>query len=509
MRVTGLGHAGLFIETAAGSVLCDPWQTPAFFTSWFPFPDNTDLDWSTFGAADYLYVSHLHRDHCDAELLRGHVSRKATVLLPEFATDELERELSDLGFRSFVRTETGQQVDLDGLRVAITALTAPDDGPIGDSVLALDDGEAVLLNQNDAHPVDIEALREFGDFDAHFLQFSGAIWWPMVYDLPQAAKREFGRRKRASQNERAFRFIDAVGAKHVFPTAGPPCFLDADLWHLNDLHRDEDNIFPDQACFLDLMEDRGYGNGHLMLPGTVAELERSRCTTAHPLSPAEIRSVFEDKEEYLRAYAHRQCRTLEREHARLATPAPDLLDELKGWWEPLLRRADHICAGVGGPVRFDVGDQPLVVDFGTREVREWAGENCRYRFWAPAALVATCVARREPDWSNSLFLSMRFRASRIGPYNEYVYTFFKCLTEERIDYVERWYADREDGGEDIVLDGWRVQRHCPHLRGDLSRFGTIEDGVLTCSMHGWSFDLESGHCLTSPGHDIRASRVDP
>ncbi|MDW6064827.1 MBL fold metallo-hydrolase [Streptomyces sp. FXJ1.4098] len=83
MRVTGLGHAGLFIETAAGTVLCDPWVNPAFFGSWFPFPDNTDLDWDHYGrAADYLYVSHLHRDHFDAENLRRNVRKDLTVLLP-------------------------------------------------------------------------------------------------------------------------------------------------------------------------------------------------------------------------------------------------------------------------------------------------------------------------------------------------------------------------------------------------------------------------------------------
>jgi UDP-MurNAc hydroxylase len=46
-------------------------------------------------------------------------------------------------------------------------------------------------------------------------------------------------------------------------------------------------------------------------------------------------------------------------------------------------------------------------------------------------------------------------------------------------------------------DGYVVQRHCPHLKADLTRFGTTADGVLTCQMHGWQFDLESGRCLTS------------
>ncbi|WP_280208778.1 hypothetical protein, partial [Nocardia cyriacigeorgica] len=36
---------------------------PAYFGSWFPFPDNSQLDWDTLGNCDFLYVSHLHRDH--------------------------------------------------------------------------------------------------------------------------------------------------------------------------------------------------------------------------------------------------------------------------------------------------------------------------------------------------------------------------------------------------------------------------------------------------------------
>jgi nitrite reductase/ring-hydroxylating ferredoxin subunit len=27
-------------------------------------------------------------------------------------------------------------------------------------------------------------------------------------------------------------------------------------------------------------------------------------------------------------------------------------------------------------------------------------------------------------------------------------------------------------------------------------------------MHGWRFDLESGHCLTAAGHDIIAVRIE-
>jgi UDP-MurNAc hydroxylase len=508
MRVTGLGHAGLLLETAAGAVLCDPWTSPAFFGSWFPFPDNADLDWDAIGGADHLYVSHLHRDHFDPELLARHVRKDATVLLPDYPTPELEDCLRDLGFRRFVRTRDGEPFTLDGLRLMITSLTGPGDGPIGDSALSVDDGETVVLNQNDAHPLDTERIREFGAVNAHFLQFSGAIWWPMVYDLPAAARRAFAQRKRTGQEERALRYIDAVGADHVFPNAGPPCFLDEELAAANGHGRgplEGQSIFTDQRQFLRALQDSGRTNGHLLLPGTVAEVRGATCALGQPATAEEIASVFEDREAYLRAYAERRRPQLERERASWSPPPPDLLEQLKAWWEPLMARADRICAGVGGPVRLDVGDRPLVLDFPARQVREWHGEACRYRLSAPAELIATNLARREVDWSNSLFLSLRFTAARVGPYNEFVYTFFKCLSAERIDYVENWYDAADDDGQDIVLDGWRVQPRCPHLRADLSRFGRVEGSTLTCHMHGWRFDLATGRCLSSDGHGVRAT----
>ena len=36
----------------------------------------------------------------------------------------------------------------------------------------------------------------------------------------------------------------------------------------------------------------------------------------------------------------------------------------------------------------------------------------------------------------------------------------------------------------------------------------MEGDTLTCQLHGWKFDLASGRCLTSVGHEIRASRAE-
>src|SRR2546421_724930 len=182
------------IDTPAGSILCDPWVNPAYFASWFPFPDNSQLDWESLGQVDYLYVSHLHRDHFDAAHLRRYVSKQATVLLPEYPTSELRDQLEAVGFTRFLATKTNEVYELDG----------------------------------------------------------------------------------------TWRYIDDLRASHVFPIAGPPCFLDDELWQFNDLGHDEGNIFPDQSVFLAEYAKVGGTNAVVLLPGSVAQLTADGCTTTHP-----------------------------------------------------------------------------------------------------------------------------------------------------------------------------------------------------------------------------------
>ena len=54
-----------------------------------------------------------------------------------------------------------------------------------------------------------------------------------------------------------------------------------------------------------------------------------------------------------------------------------------------------------------------------------------------------------------------------------------------------------------ALGDWIIQRRCPHLRGDLSRFGETRGSILTCTMHGWQFDLSTGRCLATDDDSYR------
>ncbi|MFI1915904.1 Rieske 2Fe-2S domain-containing protein [Nocardia sp. NPDC020380] len=514
MQITSVGHAGFHIRTTAGTILCDPWVNPAYFGSWFPFPDNTQLDWDELGNCDFLYVSHLHRDHWDAKHLADKINKDTTVLLPDYPVPDLKRELEKLGFHKFVETEdsvkhtvTGPGGDLD---IMIIALRAPADGPIGDSGLVVSDGETVCFNMNDARPVDMDVLHDsFGHVDIHLLQYSGAIWYPMVYDIPAKTKANFGKQKRQRGMDRCRSYIEQVGATWVVPSAGPPVFLDDELRYLNDDRGDEGNIFPDQMVFLEQMRIHGNEGGLLMIPGSTADLRGKELNSlTHPVDPD---TIYGDKAAYIEAMAQRMAPVLAAEKATWAEETGEpLLPAVKAKFEPIMAQSDLICDGIGYAVGLVMGDETVVLDFPKRVVREpIEGEGkYRYGFRIDPQLVRTVLRDDEPDWVNTIFLSTRFTTWRVGGYNEFLYTFFKCLTDERIAYADGWFNEAHDDSASTELDGWEVQRRCPHLKADLSKFGVVDGNTLTCNLHGWQWDLESGRCKTSKGHELRSRKLD-
>src|SRR6202012_65332 len=227
---------------------------------------------------------------------------------------DLKNALQMLGFHRFFETTDSVKHQLNGpkgdLDFMVIALRAPADGPIGDSALVVSDGVTTAFNMNDARPVDLDVLTsEFGHIDVHLLQYSGAIWYPMVYDMPARAKESFAVQKRQRQMDRARQYIAQVGATWVVPSAGPPCFLDAELRHLNDDCGDPANIFPDQMVFLDQMRRHGHDRGLLMIPASMADFTGTTLNSlTHPLPADQVEAIFTTgKAAYISDYAERMA----------------------------------------------------------------------------------------------------------------------------------------------------------------------------------------------------------
>ncbi len=513
MRAVSLGHAGILINSGESRILCDPWFVPAFFGSWFVFPRNDKLSPNLLAEIEsptHLYISHIHGDHLDEAFLADHVSRDAVVLLPDFPGQELERRLSVLGFKNFLKTKNGQEISIDSCtKIAIHVETSITDGPGGDSALVVSDGRTRLVNQNDCRTGNLNALLEQGPVDLHWLQYSGAIWYPMVYEDNEATKRKLAAAKVESQFARALKYVQTLNAKAVVPSAGPPCFLDESLFHLNVITGDEISIFPDQHEFLKRLKQQNRVNDILAIPGTIIDISPEAIKATHP-KDIDIENIFTDKKEYLHKYQADWASWLVAEKQRWATEPTDLIATMRVWFEPLMALAPALRKGIGANCLIKTDGLDIFLNFETGTVEKFETQEFGFRFTIPRDLLETVVGLRAVDWSNSLFLSCRFSAWRSGEFNEYLYNFFKSLSVERMQRTEVEAASRlkidTDLSEEIQLGDYVMQRKCPHREADLSIFGEINGQELTCSLHGWRFDLNDGHCLNAENRPLRVRR---
>ena len=70
-----------------------------------------------------------------------------------------------------------------------------------------------------------------------------------------------------------------------------------------------------------------------------------------------------------------------------------------------------------------------------------------------------------------------------------------------VNLGDRCLAVFDIDGEVLVIDGL-----CPHRSGPLSR-GQLEGKVVTCPLHHWQFDLQTGVSQDNPGAKVGTYEV--
>lgn len=237
--LTYLGHAGFIYAAAGKRILIDPWFSPAFSASWFPFPDNRFLlQGAVFGGAfDVLYISHTHEDHLDRALLRKLPGKKTLlVLCAAFTSGHLEAELRAIGFRNIRTLKHKESIDLvpehPGRLVATMFLDASfkeDSGLLLECYRGPTHAGTKkthrFLNLNDCNTRMDELPRHI---DVLAAQFSGAQWYPDVYE--QYSGKSYESRVcaiREGLENLLLEKLIATGARTFLPSAGVHVFLDS------------------------------------------------------------------------------------------------------------------------------------------------------------------------------------------------------------------------------------------------------------------------------------------
>jgi UDP-MurNAc hydroxylase len=507
MHITYLGHAGFIAETDDVIVIMDPWLSPtgAFDASWFQLPCNHHLASLVYEKLQdpqrpiFLYISHEHQDHLDVEFLNSLPARRFTLLLPAFSRSVLMSRFSDYACEELIFFHHKQVIQIPGGFLKFYV----DDSQLNrDSAILMKARENTFLNLNDCKLFDTlsEIVREESPIKVFACQFSGATWHPTCYDYPVDKYETYSKEKYLAKFESVAKAIELIRPDAYIPSAGPPCFLDPMLFHLNNQRV---NIFPRANKLIRYLDQRLRNTAVFapeMMPGDVLNAASGKV-----ISFAERRFDETTAEAYLAEYATSYSKYFEERlslHGRV--DEEQNLEALRDELENKLKRlslADRVTV----PLYFRLGEEStpmLRVDFGRRVV-EYVSENSDseyYEIAAPAWQIAK-VLNHELTWEE-FALTFRLRLKRDPDvYDPVLHAFLVMEAEDLGGYCDL-LLQLEAQEERFIVEAegrkFSVRRYCPHQGGDLT-CGWIDQGrFLTCPRHRWQFDLlRGGQCTTN------------
>ncbi|MCP3101714.1 Rieske 2Fe-2S domain-containing protein [Myxococcus sp. K15C18031901] len=516
MQIMFLGHAGFAVETAGSVVVMDPWLTArgAFDSAWMQLPRNHHLAprvrelLETPGKERFLYVSHEHKDHFDPEFLATLQRRDFTVLIPRFQRSELQDVFAKYGCKRVIACEDGREVPIKG---GYIKLFVSEQGTNRDSGVMVRGEHHCFVNINDCklHDRLARIAEEEGPIDLFAAQFSGAIWHPTCYEYPPETYAAISLKKRDSKFEAVARALEVVKPRAYLASAGPACFLDPALLHLN---FEKVNIFPNATTLFSFLEKRlpTLGARYLEpMPGDVIDARTLEFTTR-----VEERLTPESLEPYLRTYAADLAHLFrDRRRNLMRAEVDEIHERLRVEFQRKLDLLD-LHDRVGMPLYVELTELPdrlLRVDFKGRrvDVVPEIREATRYAMKASAADVVR-VLDRKLTWEDFL-LSFRLRLSRHPDvYEPIVHGFLGVEIEDMRAFCQGVRSTEGRRERAVVEAGGRrfsVQRFCPHQGADLSE-GWVEEGrYLVCPRHRWRFDLEDGGRCPTNGSTLCAEPV--
>lgn len=507
VQITYLGHAGFCVETHASLVLMDPWLSPtgAFDSAWFQFPRNHHLAaWvqeklQNTSKATYVYISHEHKDHFDPEFLDSLQSRNFTLIVPKFERPELLKRLRAYRCNGLIACTDGQCVPIVGgyLQVFLDDAEMDRDS----AILVCADGHS-FLNINDCkihdRLADIRSIA--GPIDVFTAQFSGAVWHPTCYDYPRRTYEAIATRKVISKFESVARAIDTLKPAAYLTSAGPACFLDPALLHLN---FERVNIFPRADRFIAYLHNRLPQASTVFsnpMPGDVYDVASKSFAFLTPVRVDETNATTVIREYaalYEGYFADRQ-----RQYADVAPL--DVYERLKGALAAKLERL-ALHERVKIPLYFRLSDHPaemLRVNFPTKQIDLVDGlpAEQHYMITAPSWEVMRVLEQRL-TWED-FTLTFRMRLNRDPDvYHVVIHGFLMMEAEDMNRFCAKVLSNEADETRTLFeIDGKRYSMHrfCPHQKADLTTAWVERGSLLTCPRHRWQFDLSNaGKCTTN------------
>tara|TARA_B100001109_G_scaffold149271_1_gene121464 strand:+ start:953 stop:2356 length:1404 start_codon:yes stop_codon:yes gene_type:complete len=114
IKIYNISNAFVRIEYNDKVLLCDPWLTNGIFDkAWMVYPPVYDVDKAINGVT-HVFISHIHKDHCDFNLMR-HFPKTTEFYIPDiFPNDKIKLQLNNLGFNNIHMLPINKDISIGG-----------------------------------------------------------------------------------------------------------------------------------------------------------------------------------------------------------------------------------------------------------------------------------------------------------------------------------------------------------------------------------------------------------
>ena len=241
MKIKFLQSASVIVEHQDLRILCDPWLVDGeYYGSWAHYP-HYDFNPADFDDVDYIYLSHVHPDHCSSKTL-SKLNKKIPVLILDFHAKFLKNIIERLGFEVHELQHDKRTHLKDNLHINIIAADNCDPQICGryfgctfagakfgatqmDSMCAIDNGEETILNINDC-PFELaqnsasRIKNSYKNIDMLLVGYSGALAFPQCFELSQKEMEAAMKKIKQRYFDQAVNYIELLKPRYFMPFAG-------------------------------------------------------------------------------------------------------------------------------------------------------------------------------------------------------------------------------------------------------------------------------------------------
>lgn len=326
MKIQYISSACVLIEHQSVRVLCDPWLTEGiYFGSWYhyPLPACSPED---FTDVDYIYISHIHPDHCDVATLHR-LPKSIPILIHDYEEKFLYHLIKKIGFQRIIEIPHQHPYILNSdFSVEILAADNCDPEKCGmwfgcqpgptptrtmqiDSLAVFHGGNKTLINNNDC-PYELSKtvcnyiVQRYQTIDFLCTGYSGAGPYPQCFDnLTESDKISRAQAKKMQFLHYAIDYIAHLKPAFFLPFAGQYT-LGGRLSELN-AFRGVPELEELPELFNGLLKEKNLHSSLVLLnSGEWFDLETEKTSTLFQPPDPKQRSIFVDKELKEKKYSY-------------------------------------------------------------------------------------------------------------------------------------------------------------------------------------------------------------